>query len=256
MTTDNRLDSSNHPLRIDFFCAVVILGMILSNAMGYLWYRSGVTIFSSSYRLDILFLLVQPCSILLLFFFVIYLVIRLYVRLSAAALSELATRIFLVIAIGLAYELKPMIYSSNETLFLRGMAKAVNERIAAEPILDWLSRQEVPPMEPDLLERNSYYYKGVGRILVPYNKQPEYVRQMFNGGDIYVLYNWEKKKFYVLRFGTANRLSISGLKTFEWGLSIGLSPADISQAIADRIAKGNQQVARLSENVHVWCNTQ
>jgi hypothetical protein len=230
--------------------------MILSNVMGYLWYHSGVTIFSHPYNLDILFLLVKPGSILLLLFFVIYLVVKLYMRSSTATLSELATRVILVIAIGLVCGLKPMIYNSNETLFLRGMAKTVNEQIAAEPILDWLSRQEVPPMEPDILERNSYYFKGVGRILVPYNKQPEYVRKMFNEGDIYVLYNWEKKKFYVLRFGTAEQLSISGLKTFEWGLVIGLSPADISQAIANRIEKGNQQIARLSENVYVWCNLQ
>lgn len=230
----------------DLFCNIVLIGLILFNVPGYLWYYCGSRVLLDIGRIDlwIFQLLVRPSFLVLFIGFIIYLLIRF----RSGCYDSEKIRFLLLFAIALACAVKFYFYESSEKLFLRGMVKTVNAQLDTSSILKWLSQHQVPPKEPDLPQRSSYYLKGVGRVLVIAEEQPEYVKQFTNDNDTYALYSWSEKTFYILRYG-----SFCTLYTYaEWGIVIGLSPRDISKKISGNISNGSQIVFQVSDNVYVW----
>lgn len=233
----------------DLFCNIVLIGLILLNVPGYLWYYCGSRVLSDagSVGLWIFLLLVRPSLLILFIVFIIYLLIRFH---SGCYGSE-KIRLLLLFAIVLACTVKFYIYESSEKLFLKGIARTVNTQIDISSILKWLPQHEVPLKEP-VIPRSSYYLKGVGRVPVIVKEQPEYIKQFTNNNDTYVLYNWQKKTFYILRHGEFISLYNLGLAFTEWGIVIGLSPRDISEKISEDISNGYRVVLQVSDNVYVW----
>jgi hypothetical protein len=131
------------------------------------------------------------------------------------------------------------------------MVKAVNTQFDTSSILKWLPQHQVPSEEPEI-PRSSYYLKDVGRVPVIAKEQPEYIKQFTDNNDTYVLYNWQKKIFYILRHGECISLYGLGLASIEWGVVIGLSPCDISKKISEDISDGSRVVIQVSDNVYVW----
>ncbi len=235
--------------RGDLYCNIVIVGLILLNVPGYLWYYCGSRILSNSGSVDlwVFLLLVRPSFLILFIVFIIYLLIRFYLD----CYDSEKICLLLLFAILLACIVKFYIYESSEKLFLRGMARTVNKQIDTSSILKWLPQHQVPSEEPNI-PRSSYYLKGVGRVPVNVKEQPEYIKQFTNTNDIYVLYSWQKKTFYILRHGEFVSLYRLGLAFTEWGIVIGLSPRDISEKISEDISNGSRVVFQVSDNVYVW----
>jgi len=238
-------NNERHPLRGDVICAVITVAGIAGNILGILWFHSGTTVLSGALDLYLFILLVRPALILLFIACFVYLLIRLYIL--APGLKESAIRISLLVAVILAYWASPYIHGSNRMLFLRGLSKTVKEKIEISAIQNWLSEQEVPPRKPDQ-ERTAYYLKGVGRIMVEFNQQPEYVRKLTNGDAIYVLYDWGKKEFYIVRAGFYPWFFRRTL--FEWQLVIGQPTMEIPSSEKSYYDK---KVLRLAPGAYVWC---
>ena len=235
--------------RGDLYCSIVLISLIIFNIPGFLWYYCGSKALSETgnLNLNVFLLFIRPCLLVLFFVFFTYLSIRFFVGVD----DPYRMRAILLVAIVLACLVKPFIYSPSENLFLKGIAKTVNKQLDTSAILGWLQQHEVPPEEPSI-PRSSYYLRGVGRILVAVKEQPEYVKQFSNSHDIYVLYSWRKKTFYILRHGSSFSLSELGLTYFDWGVVTGLSPQDISEKIAEDIASGNRIILKVSNDTYVW----
>ena len=242
-------NSKQHPLCGDVICAVIIFGMIMANIFGVLWFYSGTTVLSGTFDLDWFLLLVRPGLILLLVGFFIYFLVRLYKR--SDDMKELLIRIILLIAIVLAHMIRPHLYKPGRILFLRGLTKTVNAEIEISAIQSWLSKQQIPPKEPDPKYRTPYYLKGVGHIEVSSKEQPKYVRKFSNKNKIFVLYDWTKKEFYTLRAGSATWLCGFDLGIFQWRVVIGLPTMEIPL-----LTKSGQEVLEIFPGVYAWCSYQ
>lgn len=242
-------NTSEKPFQGDIFCNLVLIALIISNVPGYLWYYCGRKVLLNTGGLDfeIFLLLVRPGLLILLIGFGAYLLIRLCI----GSRDSYGKRVILLVAIVLACILRSLLYGPGEGLFLRGMAKTVREQYDTSAILKWLPEHQVPSGEPEI-PRSSYYLKGVGRVPVAVNEQPEYVKKFSNGNDIYVLYSRREKTFYVLRHGESPSVSGLGLNYTEWGVVVGLSPRDISKKISEQISNGSRVVHRVSDDVYVW----
>jgi len=236
--------------RGDLYCNIIIVVLILLNIPGCLWYYCGCRALTDAGGIDlwVFLLLVRPAFLILFIAFIIYLLIRFYL----GCYDSEKIRLLLLFAMLLAFIVKFFVYESSEKLFLRGMARTINKQIDTSSILKWLPQHPIPSVEPNI-PRSSYYLKGVGRIPVIAEDQPEYVRQFTtNNNDTYVLYSWQKKTFYILRVEAFASLCKSGLAYTEWGIVIGLSPRDISENIAERVSNGQQVVFQVSDDVYVW----
>lgn len=236
----------------DLFCNIVLIGLILFNIPGYIWYYCGSRVLSDTGSIDlwIFLLLVRPSLLVLFIVFIIYLLIRFH----SGYYDSGKICLLLLFAIVLACSIKFYIYESSEKLFLRGMAKTVNAQLDTSSILKWLPQHQVPSREPEI-PRSSYYLKGVegvGRVPVIAEEQPEYIKQFTNNNDTYVLYSWQKKTFYILRDEAFISLHKLRLPFTEWGIVIGLSPHDISEKISEDISDGSRVVLQISDNVYVW----
>ena len=238
-------NNERHPLRGDVICAVIAIAGIAGNILGILWFHSGTTVLLGALDSYLFILIVRPALILLFVACFVYLLIRLYIL--SPGLKESAIRISLLVTIILAYWVSPYIHGSSRMLFLRGLSKMVKEKIEISAIQNWLSEQEIPPREPDS-ERTAYYLKGVGRIMVKFNQQPEYVKKLTNGDAIYVLYDWEKKEFYIVRAGFYPWFFRRTL--FELKLVIGQPAMEIPSSEKGYYGK---KVLRLAPGAYVWC---
>lgn len=239
-------NNNENPFKGDLFCSIVLIGLILFNIPGYLWYYCGSRVLSDSGSIDlwIFLLLVRPSLSILFIVFIIYLLIRFYSGYYKFG------KIHLLVLL-LACLVKFYIHEPSEQLFLRGMAKNVNEQLDTLSILKWLPQHQVPSKEPEI-PRSSYYLKNVGSVPVTIEEQPEFIKQFTDNKDTYVLYCWQKEIFYILRHEDFISLYKLRLAYTEWGIVIGLSPNDISEKISEDISDGSRVVLQVSNDVYVW----
>ena len=210
-------NNDEHPLCGDIIIGAVILLSLIGNLLGLLWHHCGSNILSGQHNFYMFFFFARPGFFLLFVCGYIYQFVRFTKQVRS--LSDMVTRIVLLVAIALAAFVCPMLYSSGPEYFIRAASESVKHQLDIPDIQKWLLEQKAPDKKPDPNFARLPFFMTGGRLTeVEVADQPDSTKIFSNYKPIYLRYDWEEKKFYIIRAG------ISWLpltKRFVWTIVIG-----------------------------------
>ncbi len=243
-------NNDEHPLCGDIVIGAVILLSLIGNLFGLLWYHCGSNVLSGQHNFYMFFNFARPGFFLLFLCGYIYQFVRFAKQVRS--LSDMVTRIVLLVATALAAFVCPMLYSSGPSYFIRGANKNAKHQLDIPAIQKWLSAQKVPEKETDPnIRLLAYYMKGEDHnealTNVEVADQSDATKLFSQHKSIIVHYDWQEKKFYALRAGIS---LLSFKKVFIWQIVIGEPGKAIPTSEQGPYGK---KVVEIAPGAYAWC---